>query len=287
MSVILCRIRAESHWQKLGNLVQSQAMPHPPHPLAHVRELLGVTHYHQARGRHPGPRFIPAERECIELVTGGRGWVLHEGNWVEVLPGTLVWQAEGDQTIGRSDFDDPYRCLAVNVAVERARARRVPRLTRWDDVEDARWFTREAVRWAMDDAVDRGAVLAWIYGRLLFQASLSVRQERAALSPQLRAVQEALDTRYAEPLRLAELARRIGWSEAHLHAMFRARLGTSPHQYLIQRRLRAARELLAATRQPIGDVAVACGFADAAAFCRAFRRAMRTTPAAYRRAHAA
>jgi AraC family transcriptional regulator len=115
-------------------------------------------------------------------------------------------------------------------------------------------------------------VLAWIYARLLFQASLSVRQERAALPSQLRAAQEALDTRFAEPLRLAELARRVGWSE---------------HQYLIQRRLRAARELLAATRQPIGDIAATCGFADAAAFCRAFRRAMRTTPAAYRRAHAA
>jgi AraC-like DNA-binding protein len=256
-------------------------------PTAHVRELLSATHYHQARGRHPTPRIIPRGQECIELMTGGRGWMLHQGGWLEVLPGMLLWQAEGDQTIGRSDFDDPYRCLSVQVTVEPSRSRRVPRVTRWDDLEEARWFTREASRWAIDDAVDRDAVLAWIYGRLLFQAALSERMERAALPPQLRSAQEALDTRFAEPLRLSELARRVGWSEAHLHARFRERLGTSPHQYLIQRRLRAARELLAATRQPIGDIAAACGFADAAAFCRTFRRAMGTTPAGYRRAHAA
>ncbi len=255
---------------------------------AHVHELVNASHYHQPPGRDPIPRILDAGRESIELVTGGRGWVLHERGWVEVTPGTMVWQARGDQTIGRSDWSDPYRCLAVNVVVDPDSVRRVPRLTRWADLEEVRWFTREAVRWAMDDAIDRGSVLAWIYGRLLFQASLSVRQQQAsALPTPLRDAQDTIDTRYAEPLRLAELARRVGWSPAHLHAVFRAQLGTSPHQYLIQRRLRAARELLATTRNPVGDIAIACGFADAAAFCRTFKQAMRVTPAEYRRRQAA
>ena len=251
---------------------------------AHVRALLGVTEYHQAAGRQPEARNIAGGRELIEVVTGGRGWVEDEGGWVELVAGDICWHRQGDRTIGRSDVADPYRCLAVEVEVASLASRSVPHLTRWSDAEEVRWFTRQAVRWWLDDGFDRGALLAWVYGRLLFQATLDVHTRATRhLPPQLLAVIEALDMRYAEPLGLDELAAAAGWSGAHLHAVFREHLGTSPHQYLIQRRLRVARELLASTRQPIADVAAACGFSGAAAFCRTFRRGVGATPAAYRR----
>ena len=69
----------------------------------------------------------------------------------------------------------------------------------------------------------------------------------------------------------------------HLHDRFQAHFGLSPHQWLMRRRLHAARQLLAATDQPIVEIADACGFADAAAFCRAFKRGEGTSPAAWRR----
>ena len=82
---------------------------------------------------------------------------------------------------------------------------------------------------------------------------------------------------------LETLAREAGWSVPHLHDRFQAHLGISPHQWLMRRRLHAARQLLAATDQPIAEIAGACGFADAAAFCRAFKRGEGTSPAAWRR----
>lgn len=70
---------------------------------------------------------------------------------------------------------------------------------------------------------------------------------------------------------------------SHLHAAFRRQLGTTPHQWLVRRRLHAARQLLAATDQPLEEVAKACGFADAPAFCRVFRRVEGASPAAWRK----
>lgn len=58
-------------------------------------------------------------------------------------------------------------------------------------------------------------------------------------------------------------------------------LGTSPHRYLLMRRLALARDLIHAAR-PLVDVACEAGFADQAHFTRVFRSAFGLTPARYR-----
>jgi AraC-like DNA-binding protein len=91
-----------------------------------------------------------------------------------------------------------------------------------------------------------------------------------------------VNQRYAEPLRLAELAGRAGWSVPHLHDRFKERLGLSPHQALIRRRIQAAREFLAGSNEPIKSVAGKCGFPTASAFCVQFKKNMQLSPQEYR-----
>ena len=82
----------------------------------------------------------------------------------------------------------------------------------------------------------------------------------------------------------ASMAAQAGMSVSRLHALFRAEQASSPHAWLLERRIDAACRLLSATQRPIADVALAAGFADQAALTRALRRHRDTTPAAYRRA---
>jgi AraC-like DNA-binding protein len=78
------------------------------------------------------------------------------------------------------------------------------------------------------------------------------------------------------------LARAAGAADRfQLSRAFRAAYGTSPHAYLIQLRLRRARQLLAGGERP-AEVAAACGFADQSHLGRRFRRAYGLTPAAFR-----
>lgn len=67
---------------------------------------------------------------------------------------------------------------------------------------------------------------------------------------------------------------------------FVAETGTTPAQWLIQRRLDLARRLLEQTELPIEAVATKSGFGSATALRQHFGRAVGIPPADYRRAFA-
>jgi AraC-like DNA-binding protein len=202
---------------------------------------------------------------------------------VEVGPGDLLWHVAGDCTIARSDPANPYSCLAVRFRDDDQPQRRVPRLTRWEEIDEVRLFTRQVVQLHADGGFDPEVLLHYILSRVHFQAELYLRIQRArGLPVELQQVMEVVTRRYAEPLRLGELAAAAGWSVPHLHDRFKERLGLSPHQALIRRRLQVARELLASTNDPIKSVAGKCGFTTAAAFYVQFRKSTQFSPKEYR-----
>ena len=247
------------------------------------RKLNSVSHFHQRLGNPLNPIRFKDGNQCIEIVTDGRGWVEIDGDWVEVSPGDLLWHIPGDCTIGRSDPGNPYSCLAVRFRDEERPVRRVPRLTRWEEIDEVRLFTHQVVQLHADGAFDSEVLLRYILSRVHFQAELYLRiQRERGLPVELRQVLEMVTGRYAEPLRLTELAAAAGWSVPHLHDRFKERLGLSPHQALIRRRMQVARELLASTNDPIKSVAGKCGFPTAAAFCVQFRKSTQLSPKEYR-----
>jgi AraC-like DNA-binding protein len=232
---------------------------------------------------HPTPIRFQKGNQCVELVTGGRGWVEVDGEWRELSPGDLLWHLPGDSTIGRSDFQNPYSCLAVRFWAGDAPKRRVPRITRWEELDEVLLFTNQVVRLHADDAFDSRVLLRYILSRLHFQAELYLRADRErGLPVGLRQVLDIVNERYAESLPLTELAHSAGWSVPHLHDRFKEHLGLSPHQALIRRRMQVARELLASTNDPIKSVAGKCGFPTASAFCVQFKKSSLVSPKEYR-----
>jgi AraC family transcriptional activator FtrA len=90
--------------------------------------------------------------------------------------------------------------------------------------------------------------------------------------------------RLAEALTVADLARHACVSPRTFARRFRSETGTSPHQWLLSQRVLRAQELLEDGDASIDEVARLCGFTDTAALRYHFRRAVGTTPTAYRRA---
>ncbi|MFJ8826362.1 GlxA family transcriptional regulator [Streptomyces sp. NPDC102467] len=89
--------------------------------------------------------------------------------------------------------------------------------------------------------------------------------------------------RLDEPLTLRELARHAGLSQRTLMRRFTEETGTTPLRWLLNARLGKARELLEATDHSVDRVARDCGLGTAANLRLHFRRALDTTPTAYRR----
>ena len=111
-----------------------------------------------------------------------------------------------------------------------------------------------------------------------------VRPRRAA--PAFSAVAAArrrLDEAPEVPATLAELAALSGVSRFQLLRGFAREVGTTPHAYLIQRRIHLVQRLLA-QNCTLAEAALRVGFADQSHMTRAFRRQLGVTPARYRAA---
>ncbi|MYS82558.1 helix-turn-helix domain-containing protein [Streptomyces sp. SID5474] len=89
--------------------------------------------------------------------------------------------------------------------------------------------------------------------------------------------------RLGTPLTLNRLAEHAGVSSRTLARRFAEQLGISPWQWLLTRRIEAARTLLEQTDLPVDVIAGRVGLGTAVALRRHFRTHLGTTPGAYRR----
>ena len=99
----------------------------------------------------------------------------------------------------------------------------------------------------------------------------------------LAAVLEWAQGRLGEDLSVERWARRAAMSPRTFARRFRAETGTTPHRWLVHQRVLAAQRLLETSDSSIDQVAEGVGLQTAATLRLHFRRALRTTPTAYRR----
>ena len=117
-----------------------------------------------------------------------------------------------------------------------------------------------------------------LYGIL---TALSGETER--LHPSLAAAIAYIEENYTDPtLSNIRLARDANISEVYLRKLFSEELGTTPKQYIINIRLKKAKQLLCESTDTIGDIAEQCGFTNSYHFCRTFKAAVNMTPTQYR-----
>ncbi|MEM9788705.1 MAG: AraC family transcriptional regulator [Pseudomonadota bacterium] len=81
-----------------------------------------------------------------------------------------------------------------------------------------------------------------------------------------------------------DLAREAGMSTSHFARVFKETVGETPMQYVMAYRVEQAIGMMKDRGRPLGDIALACGFADQAHFSRSFKQVTGQTPRAYRTA---
>ena len=106
---------------------------------------------------------------------------------------------------------------------------------------------------------------------------------RARRPAWLRLALELLQEECDRPLRIAEIAQRIGVHPVHLARAFRNTFRCTPAEYLARCRVRRAMALLRGSNLPLAQIALAAGFFDQSHFSRSFRQHFGIAPRAYRR----
>jgi AraC family transcriptional regulator len=110
---------------------------------------------------------------------------------------------------------------------------------------------------------------------------------RGGLAPwQARVLKTHIETHLDVSLRTKELAELVQLSSFHFCRVFRVSFGNSPHSYVTRRRIERAQGLILATKLPLGQIAVDCGFADQAHFTKLFRKVTGESPGEWRRVRA-
>ncbi len=113
---------------------------------------------------------------------------------------------------------------------------------------------------------------------------LVVAPARSGLSAgALRRVSEFVESHLAENIGLAALAAEARLSVYHFARAFRRSMGVSPHQYVLEQRVRRAQHLVAQSDLPLAAIASAVGFYDQGHLSRQFRRLVGTIPSSYRK----
>jgi len=106
---------------------------------------------------------------------------------------------------------------------------------------------------------------------------------KGGLAPyRMKRVNEFIHARIEEEITLNELAQAAGLSPSHFCSLFRKTLGTTPHQFVLGRRIQHATTLLSDPSRSILDVALASGFRTHQHFSRIFHRFTGASPSGYR-----
>lgn len=91
-----------------------------------------------------------------------------------------------------------------------------------------------------------------------------------------------IDLCYDLPLNLEQISSQACFSRYHFLRLFRQAFNKTPHQYLVERRIERAKELLSAKDLRVTDVCFEVGFQSLGSFSSLFHKSVGHAPITYR-----
>lgn len=99
----------------------------------------------------------------------------------------------------------------------------------------------------------------------------------------MQRVEDLIEGNLDRTITLAELADSACFSRFHFARMFKKTTGKTPHQYIVERKIMRARQMLEQSSTSLGTIADRTGFSSQAHFSRSFAKAVGVPPGKYRR----
>ncbi|MBQ2772936.1 MAG: helix-turn-helix transcriptional regulator [Clostridia bacterium] len=173
------------------------------------------------------------------------------------------------------------RCYAINFDAE---IDDKPFCCKLKSNESLKKAFREACdAWRMQDPSSRIAAMRALYDGIY---RMQKEQQKAYIpSDRLGLIEpavEAIHQQFADrTLTVASLAKKCDMSEVYFRKLFLHRFGISPKEYLLQKRMEYASQLLALGEFGVSEVAELCGYGEPCYFSRAFKKRFGTSPNNY------
>ncbi len=113
--------------------------------------------------------------------------------------------------------------------------------------------------------------------------SLAAATEAKPIKPQVKEILDYIGQHYTQAISLDDVARHVNLSKATCCRDFKAQLGHTLSEHILNMRLQQASRLLLTTDLNITEVALACGFGSSSYFIMKFRKSTGVSPAVWRK----
>lgn len=232
----------------------------------------------------------------LHVIISGKGTLMTEGREYHLHADQVFLLKPGKEVVYKADEEDPWRYCWISFNGRIAQrymdaAGFVDQVSALECTVDSQIFlslTRQLLDCSeiavYNDLRRLGLMLEFI--SCMIEASSKSRSpvtRHSEYSPDVY-VEYALDMIHDnyDKVRVEDIARYIGINRSYLANIFKKKTGMSPQQYLMQFKLKKARELLMDTDSPIQNIAMQVGYDNPLTFSKIFKNYYGESPRTYR-----
>lgn len=235
--------------------------------------------------RHPSNEYV------FEYVISGVGHIEYSGEIIDVRAGMFYYIKKGADVVYYADHEHPYEKIWINV--DGVLADRLTELFMPGEVYVEKVNVMQQFLEIHDHlehmTVGNSAETCKKISCLLYELMMEVRQseffpdmqDKNALDERIRAY---IDSNIYSDISLDIMAEHFGITKMHIIRVFKRKFGTTPMQYLIEKKISVAKSLLCGTVMPIKEIASLLRYSNTQHFSSSFKNATGLTPNKYRQA---
>jgi AraC family transcriptional regulator len=199
----------------------------------------------------------------------------------DTLPGVLAYTPVGVEVFSESASGGEYLLMRLDEPLAHQHLPSVDHRVQSSGNRHALMLGRELRRLLLAPQPDK---LALEQRAVEFVGLMNPKANTAQpVTPRVFArVLDQIAEQFHEPLTLGQLAATYGQNELRFLRDFTRIIGLTPHAYLVEVRLQAARRMIKHTDLSLADIALDAGFAHQSHMGSAFRKYLAMTPSQYR-----
>ncbi|OGV39589.1 MAG: hypothetical protein A2020_02675 [Lentisphaerae bacterium GWF2_45_14] len=237
-----------------------------------------------------GPKTPIIQRtnyECctVEFIFEGRGFLEINGFSFAPGPDSIYILHKNSNHRYWPDFADPWKKIFFVIdgefMEEIFRAYRFENVYHLPGCGQLRGYFDEMMQLGNDtDSIHSHASI--IFHKILGEANGILHGAEQALPDDVARLKKMLDSGTEEKVNLGDLCLKLHRSSAHMVRCFKSYLGITPYDYLMQKKVEAARLLLHHSYLSIKEIAARLKFSDQYYFSNYFKRKTGVSPQKYR-----
>lgn len=205
----------------------------------------------------------------------------------------IYYVVPGELEIHKADESDPYESYWIMLQGER-----VPELLRKcgfpqhnavlpfaHNEAAARILKRAVFDITPKNEFEEGALMQAAFYDLLALHVQNTKAVEYAPSVTVQNIKNYINDNYHRPIKIGKLAAENNYSRSYLYTTFKREYGVSPQEYLLEYRIRRAKQLLTepSISLTVKEISFAVGFEDPLYFSRLFRKKTGISPTQYKK----